>query len=122
MSEVEKGRLEKRLRTSEDAGRTLSLRVARLEIELSDRDAALRRIESAYNMQLYVERRKKRNLLRDRYIDSTVVALQKRTDRPPGTSDPAESRRWMEQQSVADCRERRVGAACDSSIPFVPVE
>ncbi|XP_043275191.1 uncharacterized protein [Venturia canescens] len=51
-TEVEKANLEKRLRLSEDSGRALGLRAANLEMQLNDREAALRRIESAYNAQL----------------------------------------------------------------------
>ena len=51
-SEIEKLRLEKRLQMSEDAGRALNLRAANLETQLGEREAALRRIESAYNTQL----------------------------------------------------------------------
>ncbi|XP_015118291.1 myosin-11 [Diachasma alloeum] len=50
--EMEKVRLEKRLSSSEESGKALSLRVNDLEMQLGDREAALRRIETAYNAQL----------------------------------------------------------------------
>lgn len=44
--------MEKRFKSSESNGRTLSLRVASLESQLADRDAALRRIELEYNSRM----------------------------------------------------------------------
>ncbi|XP_023288927.1 alpha-internexin [Orussus abietinus] len=50
--EAEMQKLERRLRSSEETGRALSLRASNLENQLMDREAALRRIESAYSRQL----------------------------------------------------------------------
>ncbi|XP_024946598.1 autophagy-related protein 23 isoform X2 [Cephus cinctus] len=50
--EEERLKLEQRLWTSEEAGRALSLGAANLESQLSDREAALRRLESAYTSQM----------------------------------------------------------------------
>ncbi|XP_011307630.1 myosin-2 heavy chain [Fopius arisanus] len=52
VAEMEKIRLEKRLSSSEKSGKALGLRVNDLEMQLGDREAALRRIETAYNAQL----------------------------------------------------------------------
>ncbi|XP_063975090.1 uncharacterized protein LOC135161443 isoform X2 [Diachasmimorpha longicaudata] len=52
IAEIEKVRLEKRLSASEESGKALSLRVNDIEMQLGDREAALRRIETAYNAQL----------------------------------------------------------------------
>lgn len=51
-TEVERQRLERRLKSSESNGRALSLRAISLEGQLADREAALRRLESEYNLQM----------------------------------------------------------------------
>ena len=50
MEETEK--LKEQLRLSKETERALSLRATNLESQLSDREAALRRVESAYNSQM----------------------------------------------------------------------
>ncbi|XP_076239627.1 uncharacterized protein LOC143182496 [Calliopsis andreniformis] len=52
MKEDETLRLEKRLRSSEEIGKSLNLRTIFLEAQLADREAALRHSESNYNSQL----------------------------------------------------------------------
>lgn len=59
----EKSKLEKLLRSSEETGRSLMLRTAFLETQLADREADLRRLESAYNSQI-----SELNELRERFI------------------------------------------------------
>ncbi|XP_076765859.1 uncharacterized protein LOC143432831 isoform X2 [Xylocopa sonorina] len=63
VKEDEKIKLVKRLRSSEDAGRTLSMRAVSLEAQLVDREVALQRVQAAYNSQLL-----ELNELRDRLI------------------------------------------------------
>lgn len=52
VTDVEKQRLEKRLRASEGNARALSLRAVSLESQLVDREAELRRVESEYHSQM----------------------------------------------------------------------
>ncbi|XP_053593408.1 uncharacterized protein LOC103577563 [Microplitis demolitor] len=49
--EKKKLKIEERLSASQDREKALSLRVSNLEIQLSDREAALRKIESVYSFQ-----------------------------------------------------------------------
>ncbi|KZC09126.1 hypothetical protein WN55_11590 [Dufourea novaeangliae] len=62
--EDEKVRLEKRFRTSEETGKSLNLRVAFLEAQLADREAALRRVESTCNSQVLELNELKERLIR----------------------------------------------------------
>ncbi|CAL1677627.1 unnamed protein product [Lasius platythorax] len=64
VTDVEKQRLEKRLRVSEGNAKTLSLRAVSLESQLVDREAELRRIESEYNSQMTELRELRERLLR----------------------------------------------------------
>ncbi|XP_012152824.1 uncharacterized protein LOC100876298 isoform X2 [Megachile rotundata] len=50
--EDEKSRLEKRLKSSEESGRSLHLRTVFLEAQLADRETALRRVETSCSSQL----------------------------------------------------------------------
>lgn len=63
IKEEEKARLENRLENSEKLERSLCLRAARLESQLSDREVVLKRVESTCNSQLL-----ELNELRDRLI------------------------------------------------------
>ncbi|XP_072756670.1 uncharacterized protein [Anoplolepis gracilipes] len=64
VTDVEKQRLEKRLRASEGNSRALSLRAVSLESQLVDREAALCRVESEYNSQMTELRELRERLLR----------------------------------------------------------
>ncbi|KAF7994521.1 hypothetical protein HCN44_003993 [Aphidius gifuensis] len=50
--QIDKTKLENDFSTSEKIGKALSLRADNLEVQLADREAALRRIETAFNLQL----------------------------------------------------------------------
>ncbi|XP_053980096.1 liprin-alpha-2 [Hylaeus volcanicus] len=63
VKEGEKSTLEKRLRFTEETGKSLHLRTVFLEAQLSDREATLRRTEEACRSQL-----QELNELRDRFI------------------------------------------------------
>ncbi|XP_011255538.2 intracellular protein transport protein USO1 isoform X1 [Camponotus floridanus] len=64
VADVEKQRLEKRLRASEGNARALSLRAVSLESQLVDREAELRRVESEYNSQMTELRELRERLVR----------------------------------------------------------
>jgi len=52
VTQMEKQRLEKRLKASEGHNKALSLRAVSLENQLADREAELRHIQSEYNSQM----------------------------------------------------------------------
>jgi len=52
VTQMEKQRLEKRLKANEGNSKALSLRAVSLENQLADREAELRHIQSEYNSQM----------------------------------------------------------------------
>ncbi|KAG8037553.1 hypothetical protein G9C98_005763 [Cotesia typhae] len=66
--EKKKIEAEKFLLVSEDREKVLSLRISNLEIQLSDREAALRKIESVYRSQLTEIRELREKLLKQSQV------------------------------------------------------
>ncbi|KOC69048.1 hypothetical protein WH47_09605 [Habropoda laboriosa] len=62
--EDEKMKLLKRLKLTEDTGKALNLRAIAMEVQLSDRESALQRMQAAYNSQLTELNELKERLIR----------------------------------------------------------